>query len=149
MKMGLAGGSNFAMLLGLHDLSVGITAARSVLIGEDEVRAFTRLTGDDAPVHTDETHARSMGYDRQVAHGLLVGSMYSRILGCELPGPRTVIMKLSLDMLKPVYIGDTIRYQVTVSRVSEAARSVVLDLSATNALGEEVSRGTAVCLYKC
>jgi 3-hydroxybutyryl-CoA dehydratase len=132
-----------------HDLSAGMIAARSVLIRDEEIRAFAHLTGDDAPVHTDETHARSMGYDRRIAHGLLVGSMYSRILGCELPGPQTVIMKLSLDMLKPVYIGDTIRYQVTVSRVSDAARSVVLDLSATNALGEEVSRGTAVCLYKC
>ena len=136
------------MLLGLHDLSVGMTAARSVLIGEDEVRAFTRLTGDDAPVHIDEAHARSMGYHRRIAHGFLVGSMYSQILGCELPGPGTVIMKLSLDMLKSVYIGDTIRYQVTVTRVSAAARTVVLDLSAKNALGEEVSRGTAVCLYK-
>jgi len=136
------------MFLGLHDLSVGMTASRSVLIGDGEVRAFTRLTGDDAPVHTDETHARSMGYDRRIAHGFLVGSMYSRILGCELPGPRTVIMKLSLDMLKSVYVGDTIQYQVTVGRVSEAARTVVLDLSAKNAIGEQVSRGTAVCLYK-
>ena len=89
-----------------------------------------------------------MGYDRPIAHGLLVGSMYSQILGCELPGPKTVIMKLSLDMLKSVYIGDTIQYLVRVSRVSEASQTVVLDLSAENEIGEQVSRGTAVCLYK-
>ena len=106
------------------------------------------LTGDDAPVHRDEAHARSMGYDKPIAHGFLVGSMYSQILGCELPGPDTVIMKVSLDMLKSVYIGETIRYQVTVSRISEAARTVVLDLSAKNVIDEQVSRGTAICLFK-
>jgi 3-hydroxybutyryl-CoA dehydratase len=132
----------------LGELSTGMTAARSVLIGEGEIEAFVRLTGDDAPVHIDETHARSMAYDKRIAHGFLVGSMYSQILGCELPGPETIIMKLSLDMLKPVYIGETIQYCVTVSRVSEATRSVVLDLSARNATGEQVSRGTAVCVYK-
>ncbi|MDO9561203.1 MAG: MaoC/PaaZ C-terminal domain-containing protein, partial [Bradyrhizobium sp.] len=79
------------MSLELRDLSVGMTSARSVLIGDNEVRAFAHLTGDDAPVHTDETHARSMGYDSRIAHGFLIGSMYSRILGCELPGPQTVI----------------------------------------------------------
>jgi 3-hydroxybutyryl-CoA dehydratase len=125
-----------------------MTAGRSVLIGEDEVQAFAGLTGDDAPVHTDDAHARAMGYDGRIAHGFLVASMYSRILGCELPGPETVIMKLSVDMVKSVYIGDTIQYQVTVSRVSEAARTVVLDLSAENASGQQVSRGTAVCLYR-
>jgi acyl dehydratase len=57
-------------------------------------------------------------------------------------------VKLSLDLLKPAYIGDIIQYQVTVSRISEAAGTVVLDLSAKNAIGERVSRGTAVCLYK-
>jgi 3-hydroxybutyryl-CoA dehydratase len=133
----------------LQDLSIGMTASRSILIGDHQVRSFTDLTGDNAPIHSDAVHARRMGYDRPIAHGLLIGSMYSQILGCELPGPKTIIMKLSLDMLKSVYIGDTIQYLVTVSRVSEATRTVVLDLSARNMIGEPVSRGAAVCLYKC
>ncbi len=125
-----------------------MTAQRSVLIGEDHVRSFVALTADNAPVHVDVDHARSLGYDGPIAHGILVGSMYSQILGCVLPGPNTVIMKLALDMLKPVPVGETIEYQVTVSRLFEATRSVVLALSARDSAGEQVSRGTAVCLFK-
>ena len=136
------------MHLALSDLSTGMTTSRSVVIGEVEANAFTSLTGDEAPVHRDPTYAQKMGYERPIAHGLLVGSMYSKLLGCELPGPNTVIMKLSLDMLRAVYLGDHLVYSVTVSRVSEATRTVALDLSAKNELGEQVSRGTAVCLFR-
>jgi 3-hydroxybutyryl-CoA dehydratase len=141
-------GLSFQMSLAFHNLSTGMAASRLVVIGEEEVRTFASLTGDEAPVHLDATYARRMGYERPIAHGFLVGSMYSRILGCELPGPNTVIMKLSLDMLKSVYVGDTLLYSVTLSRISEATRTVVLDLAAKNELGEQVSRGTATCVYR-
>lgn len=137
------------MSFAILDLSTGMTASRTVVIGDDEVDKFVALTGDDAPLHRDPVHALKMGYERPIAHGLLVGSMYSKILGCELPGPNTVIMRLSLDMLKSVYFGDTLQYSVTITRISEATKTVVLDLTARNALGEQVNRGTAVCLYRC
>ena len=137
-----------AMLLTFSDLSEGMIAQRSVLIGEEQVRSFVALTADNAPVHVNADHARSLGYDGPIAHGILVGSMYSQILGCELPGSNTVIMKFTLDMLKPVSVGETIEYQVTVSRLFEATRSVALTLSARDSAGEQVSRGTAVCLLR-
>lgn len=132
----------------LSDLSTGMTATRSVVIGEAEASTFTSLTGDEAPVHRDPAFAQKMGYERAIAHGLLVSSMYSKLLGCDLPGPNTVIMKLSLDMLRPVYFGDHLIYSVTVGRISESTRTVALNLSAKNELGEQVSRGTAVCLFR-
>jgi acyl dehydratase len=131
-----------------EQLSIGMIASRSATIGPDQILTFIDLTGDGAPVHTDDAYARTMGYDGKIAHGLLVGAMFSRILGCDLPGPKSVILKLSLEMPRPVFIGETIRYDVTVGRLSEAARTAVLELSAKNASDEEVSRGAAVCLYK-
>lgn len=131
-----------------EQLSIGMIASRSATIGRDEISAFVDLTGDGAPVHTDDAYARTMGYDGKIAHGLLVGAMFSRILGCDLPGPKSVILKLSLEMPRPVLIGETIRYNVSVGRLAAATRTAVLELSAKNASDEEVSRGAAVCLYK-
>jgi 3-hydroxybutyryl-CoA dehydratase len=136
------------MPLTFRDLTEGMVAKRSVLIGDDQVSSFVALTADNAPVHTDRDHARSLGYEGRIAHGMLVGSMYSQILGCELPGVNAVIMKLSLDMVKPVLIGDTVQYSVAVSRLSEATRSATMTLSAHNAAGEQVNRGTAVCIFR-
>lgn len=132
----------------ISELSVGQQYTLPVSIGEKELSAFIALTGDNAPLHTDHQAALKKGFERRVAHGMLVGSFYSTILGCHLPGPNTVISRLSLDMLKPVYVEDVLTYCVAVESLSEAVRSVRLGLSATNQRGELVSRGTALCVFR-
>lgn len=132
----------------IADLGEGQECSTSVTIGESEIDAFIRLTGDTAPVHTDANHARQLGFPDRIAHGLLVGSMYSTLLGLHLPGPNTVIVKLAMDLLQPVMLGDTLEYRVRVTRISEAVNSVTLSLSATNQHSQLVNRGSAICVFK-
>jgi len=132
----------------IAQLSEGQRHTMSVGIDQDKLDAFAALTGDHAPVHTDSDFAAAKGYTGCVAHGLLVSSFYSTILGCHLPGPNTVIMQVTTNMVKPVYVGDIIEYSVSVERVSEGVGSVSLSLSATNQNGEAVNRGTAICIFR-
>ena len=135
------------MALKFTDISVGQTAQRICKLDAAMLDAFATLTGDHAPVHFDPRHARSLGFSACIAHGLLVASMYSSLLGQELPGPDSVILKVALDMVKPVDIGETLSYRVVVARTPESVQGVMLDLSAANGRGEIVSRGSAVCVF--
>ena len=119
-----------------------------ITIGEAELEAFVQLTGDTAPVHTDEAHAATLGYPGRIAHGLLIVSMYSKLLGLHVPGPNSVIFKLTAEMVKPVSVGDTLRYRVSVAGVNESVRAVTLALSASNQAGDIVNRGQAVCVFR-
>lgn len=136
------------MIASIADLREGQEHSASVTIGEREIDAFIVLTGDTAPVHTDAGHAARLGYSGRIAHGLLVGSMYSTLLGLHLPGPNTVIVKLSLDLVQPVMLGDTLEYRVQVTRLSEAVNTVTLSLSATNQRSQLVNRGSAICVFR-
>jgi len=136
------------MVASIADVTFGMTAERTVVFTEELVRQFSIFTEDDAPVHISNDHARSLGFDGRIAHGLLVGSMYSVLLGKSLPGPNSVILRLSLNMLKPVLIGQTIKFSVSVTSVSEAARSVTLDLAGRLPSLERVSSGSAVCVFR-
>jgi 3-hydroxybutyryl-CoA dehydratase len=132
----------------ISDLREGQDHFATFTIGDSELSTFVRLTGDTAPVHTDPVHAADMGFGGLLVHGLLVGSMYSRLLGCELPGPNTVISKLSLDMMLPVFVGDTLVYKVVVSRLHVSVGAVALALSASNKMNQIVNRGSAVCVFR-
>jgi len=132
----------------VSDLSIGQQCTSTVAIGEKELSGFIALTGDTAPLHTDSETAVRKGFAGRLAHGMLVGSFYSTILGCQFPGPNTVISRISLDMLKPVYIGDVLTYRVLVESISEAVSSVRLALSATNQHGHVVNKGMATCVFK-
>lgn len=134
---------------GLADIAVGQSIETRTAFTEQLLGDFAVLSADHAPAHTDDVHARAMGFRERIAHGFLVGVPYSRMLGMQLPGPNTVIHSLELQMTAPVHIGDTVTYSVTVQKIIPSVRTVKLALQATNQQGETVSRGSATCVFRC
>ncbi len=137
-----------ALALLFEDLVEGQSVSDEMTVTEELLQAFVSISGDRAPLHTDQEHALKMGFPDRMIHGLLVAMPYSRLLGMRLPGANTVIQKIQLDMLAPVRVGDTLCYSVAVQRLVPAVRACVLSLSATNSHGEVVNRGSATCIFR-
>ena len=109
-------------------ISVGEAASFEKIISEDDVRAFAVLSGDYNPLHMDDAYARSTSFGARVVHGMLLAGLVSRLNGMQLPGKRALLMKESLEFKKPVYIGDTVTVEGTLTRVSPATHIVELDI---------------------
>jgi acetyltransferase-like isoleucine patch superfamily enzyme len=135
-------------LLALEDLAEGDSREETITLTRAALERFGELSGDRAPVHVDPEHARRLGFERPIAHALLVEAGYSRLLGMVLPGGNAVIHELSASMKAPVYPGDRLTYRVRVARLVPAARSVELALSSTNQAGVVVNDGMAVCVFR-
>lgn len=129
-------------------MEVGLFHERRVLITPETLAAFVELSGDEAPLHSDAAHARSLGFNDITAHGLLVGAFYSRMLGMVLPGANTLCQQLTLEMTAPVYLGDALSFRVTVQRLIPSVQAVQMALQAFNQNGVEVGRGKAVCVFR-
>ena len=61
----------------------------------------------------------------------------------ELPGAGSVFLRQSWSFPRPVYIGDTIRAQATVTAVRERRRMATMTFEVTNGDGETVLEGEA------
>jgi acyl dehydratase len=120
-------------------------ACESFTFLPEDMRAFSAVARDMAPIHWDTAFARQRGYSDILVFGFLVAARFSGILGNRLPGPHTVLHSVRFQMAQPVYVGETILYRVTVRQIAAAVRSVVLDLVASRASGEVVLRGQAQC----
>jgi acyl dehydratase len=137
-------------LIGLYfeEFEVGqkmVTRGRT--IAESDLVQFAGLTGDFNPMHTDAEYMRSSMFGQRVAHGLLslsyaMGQAYQ--LGIL---ERTVLAFRELEMKfsAPVYIGDTIHAELTVTEKTEARRLgggvVKLDMRIVNQEGKVVQKG--------
>lgn len=129
------------------DLKVGMSAQRRFRFCADVVDRFAALVEDRAPVHCDAAFAAGLGFKDRIAHGFLVSSVFSGLLGQSLPGPRSVINSVSVKLHAPVYPGEELLFRVSVKQLAEAVRAVVLDLSADGCCGAVVVRGTATCSF--
>jgi 3-hydroxybutyryl-CoA dehydratase len=124
----------------------GQTVSPTRTVRPEDVDAFARATGDTNPVHTDEAYAATTRFKHRIAHGTLVASFISELLGTRFPGRGTIYVSQDLQFLKPVYLGDTIEVVATVLKYREDKAIQSLDTAAYNQRGEKALGGEAVCL---
>ena len=129
-------------------LKVGDTASLSKKITDDDIRAFAEISGDCNPVHLDDQFAQTTRFGRRIAHGMLVGSLISAVLGNQLPGKGSIYLNQSLQFLAPVCLDDTVTARVSVTRIRDDKQIVTLETICENQHGEVVIRGEAVVLVE-
>jgi 3-hydroxybutyryl-CoA dehydratase len=106
------------------DITVGQTASFSRTITEADVASFVALSGDKNPLHTDPVYAARTEFERPVVHGMLLGALCSALVGVHLPGKRALYLGQTLNFKKPVYPGDTLMVEGTVTQKSTATHLV-------------------------
>ena len=124
----------------------GQTAVLERSVGEAEVAAFAKLSGDYSPLHVDEAFAKTTRFKGRVAHGMILGSFVSTLVGMDLPGCHAILLSVSLEFRKPVLLGDSVRVEARVARKVEAFRMLELEVKASNQRGETVADGSAKVL---
>ena len=128
----------------MKELFVGQSDEKEFLITEEIGRAFAKVSQDENPLHLQEDYAKKTPFGKRIAHGMLLGSYISAMLGMELPGEGTIYMKQELTFLKPVYYGDTIRVKIEVTKLEPEKKRAVLSTSCYNQKSEQVLAGNAL-----
>lgn len=94
-----------------------VTVSRT-FTGED-IQRFADISRDYNPVHFDERFAQEKGYDGCICHGLLVAALITEI-GGQLGW---LASKMSFSFIKPVYLGDSIRCDFTITDIDDRGRA--------------------------
>lgn len=111
----------------IDDLEAGMTAVYGKTITEADILMFAGASGDTNPVHLDEEFASETMFEGRIAHGLLVASFISTVLGTRLPGPGCIYVSQNLKFMAPVRPGDTVKARVTLTEVDKEKRRVTCE----------------------
>ncbi|XP_010456276.1 PREDICTED: uncharacterized protein LOC104737724 [Camelina sativa] len=87
-------------------LKVGDVLRETRVFSSEDVKAYAEVSHDWNPLHFDPESARKAGFDNRLVHGMLVSSMFPRIISAHFPG--AVYVSQSLHFRSPVYVGDEI-----------------------------------------
>lgn len=117
------------------------------ITAENELE-YAKFSDDYNPIHFEEEAAKKQGYDRCIAHGMMIGSFFSRIIGTELPGDGSVYVSQNIDFKRPIYIGDKVKLIVTVTDIDVENSRYTLLTQCFNSEGKIVVDGKAVVLYR-
>jgi 3-hydroxybutyryl-CoA dehydratase len=136
-----------------EEVAEGATyVTRGRTITESDIVQFAALTGDYNPMHTDAVYMETHPMGQRIAHGMLslsyaIGQIYQ--LGFM---ERTVLAFRSVDVKfsLPVFIGDTLHSEVTITEKKAARRMggglITASLRIINQEGKTVTSGSLVLL---
>ncbi len=110
----------------IEDLKTNQQATYEKTVSEEDINLFSKITGDNNPVHIDEEFAKRTIFKKRIAHGFLSGSLISTVIATKLPGPGSIYLKQNLKFLAPVFIGSTVTAKVTVEEIKLELKKVLL-----------------------
>ncbi len=127
-------------------VKVGDSSSFSKTVGETDVYLFAGITGDFSPNHTNKAYMEKSSYGRLQAHGaLMVGYMSTAstlAIANSREGAEETPVSLGYDrvrFLAPVYFGDTITVDYTISAIDVEKRRSTGDIKITNQDGTLVA----------
>jgi len=128
----------------MKKINVGDKVSVTKVITDEDVRKFAEITGDTNPIHLDDEFAANTVFGQRIAHGMLIGSLFSGLLGMKLPGEGTVYLGQDLKFKARVPIGGQVTASVEVIKIREDKPIATLRTVCVNEEGQIVVEGEAV-----
>jgi acyl dehydratase len=109
-------------------------APKTFIINRKLLIAYASASGDQNPIHQDETFAKSVGLPDVIAHGMLTMALVGKFV-TDWAGGSAAVKEYSARFIKPVIVPADQRVDLTVSAtVSEIdGDRISITLSATSA----------------
>jgi 3-oxoacyl-[acyl-carrier protein] reductase len=136
---GQSGPSN----IGYDEVDVGAVYSVERTFTAEDVRAFAEVSGDFSPLHVDATYGSQTEFGGCVVHGMLLGALFSQLVGMQVPGRRALYLGQDLTFRRPVLVGETVRATAKVTGKNDATRVLVLQTEIRGTDDRVVVSGTA------
>lgn len=130
-------------------LEIGQKASFTKTITETDVYNFAGIVGDFNSVHVDKVKAEKSIFKARIAHGMLVGSLISTVLGTKLPGEGTIYLEQNLKFKAPAYFEDTLTAEVEIKEILNTKKGIYkLNTIVRNQNSVCIAEGFAVVQYQ-
>jgi 3-hydroxybutyryl-CoA dehydratase len=130
----------------IKSMQIGEKRTYQRSITKEDVLTFGTLTHDMNPAHFDEDYAAKTMFKKPIVHGMLLGSLFSKVFGLEYPGEGTIYCSQSLKFLRPVYPDTLLSVVITVKEIILEKNRVIFTTEIFNESNELVLTGEAMMM---
>lgn len=133
--------------MSVNELKIGDKASVIHSFSFQDVMIFSKISTDTNPIHLDEDFAKSSIFKKNIVHGVLVGSLFSSIIGTKMPGMGSIYLSQTYAFRKPIFIDEEIVAQVEVVNIRQDKPIITLKTTCFKNGNEIAIEGEAVVLF--
>ena len=129
-------------------ISIGQSHRQFFRFSQDDVDNFIKISGDSNPLHHSEEYCRNTIFKKPIIHGSLSSTIFSKLLGMNLPGEGTIYLSQHLSFLKPMYVGEQYEGIVEVTAIFPKKNICTLSTIVLDKAGNKMIEGEAKIMNK-
>ncbi len=116
---------------------------------QEDVNMYARISGDTNPLHTDPQAGKESIFGRNVMHGFLGASVFTKIFGSLFHADGQVYLSQTIKWLRPMFVDTEYEAVVKVKEIFPEKNRVTYECGVFNpASGEQTIAGEATLLNK-
>src|SRR6056297_2741301 len=125
------------------EIKVGDHYEKDFLVTDQKVRIFAEISGDDNPLHVNDEFAAKTRFGKRIAHGILITSFISKVIGRGFPGDGTIYVSQQVKFKRPVFINDKVTVRIKILEKNDAKKRMILSTDVYNEDEKKVIAGSA------
>ncbi|MEA1884947.1 MAG: MaoC family dehydratase [Thermotogota bacterium] len=126
-----------------NKINIGDSYTKEFIVTDEKVRTFAKISGDDNPLHVNDEFAAKTRFGKRIAHGILITSFISKVIGRDFPGDGTIYVSQQVKFKRPVFIEDKVSVRIEVLEKNDSKNRIILSTDVYNEQGKKVIDGTA------
>ena len=132
------------------EITEGETFGQSLTIDASHISRACGMIGDFNPLHSDAEFCAASRFGRPILHGPMTGAFMSASIGMYFYGTAVAYLEHNCRFVAPVFAGDTLRVQWTITETLNKPRSnggiAVLTGLCSNQRGEQIAEASGKIL---
>ena len=116
---------------------------------QDDVDTYARVSGDVNPLHIDAAAGKASMFGRNIIHGFLGASVFTKIFGALWCADGHVYMSQNIKWLKPMFVDTQYEAVVKVKEIFAEKNRILYECAVYDvASGDQTIAGEAMLLNK-
>lgn len=115
-----------------------------VFFSQEQVNQFAEITGDRNPIHIDPEYGKKSIFGRNIIHGFLTGSVFSKVFGTEWPGEGTIYLSQNMIFRAPAFVGEKYIAKFKCKNIVAEKHKGIIECSLLDEDGKVIIEGEAL-----
>jgi acyl dehydratase len=112
--------------INFKEITIGYSKKFTVKITSKMLEDFASLSGDYNPLHMDKEYTKKTQFKKQVSHGMLLTSFFSRLIGMHIPGKNALYFSQTINFRSPCFVNDVITVIGEVTEKRETTKMITV-----------------------
>ena len=115
---------------------------------QTDVNNYAKLTGDSNPIHLDENFSKNTIFGKNIVHGVLLLSVFSKHFGTLFPGNGSIYISQTAKFLLPIYVNEDFYFRITLENYNLEKKRGYFKTEIYNSLKKVAIVGEAILKYE-